>query len=63
MPGGAAGTCYSEPNHGSVSFIAHWPLSKPYGTRNVGGWVVTLGAGGRVAGVKLYRHGPLSAWK
>lgn len=63
VPGGVAGTCYSLPRRTGVAFIAHWPLSKPYGTRNVGGWVVRLGAGGRVLGIKLYRHGPPSAWK
>jgi hypothetical protein len=34
-----------------VDFLEHWPLSKPYGQRSSGGWVVTLDRSGGVVGV------------
>ena len=34
-----------------VDFLEHWPLSKPAGHRNTGGWVVTLDRSARVVGV------------
>jgi hypothetical protein len=35
-----------------VAFLEHWPLSKPHGRRNTAGWVVTLGRGNRVVGIR-----------
>ena len=34
-----------------VEFLEHWPLSKPAGRRNTGGWVVTVDRSGRVVSV------------
>lgn len=34
-----------------VEFLEHWPLSKPTGSRNTAGWVVTLDRSGNAVGV------------
>jgi hypothetical protein len=34
-----------------VEFLEHWPLGKPQGSRNTGGWIVTLDRNGQVLSV------------
>jgi hypothetical protein len=47
------GLCESKlPGGREVDFLEHWPLSKPYGHRSTGGWIVTLDRHGRVSGVR-----------
>jgi len=51
--GTVAGPCESKlTGNRAISFLEHWPLSKPVGHHNTADWVVTLD-GGRVAGVQL----------
>jgi hypothetical protein len=51
--GTVAGLCESKlTGSRAISFLEHWPLSKPVGHRNTAGWIVTLDGGGRVAGVQ-----------
>jgi len=50
--GTVAGLCESKlTGNRAISFLEHWPLSKPVGHRSTAGWIVTF-AGGRVAGVQ-----------
>jgi hypothetical protein len=50
--GTVAGLCEAK-LYGSrrVAFLEHWPLSKPAGQRNTGGWVVTLDRSGLILGI------------
>jgi hypothetical protein len=50
--GSVAGLCEAKLQSArKIAFLEHWPLSKPHGQRNTGGWVVTLDHSGRVADV------------
>lgn len=56
IPRGAGGTvaglCESKlTGDREISFLEHWPQSKPQGNRKTAGWVVTLDHNDRVAGV------------
>jgi hypothetical protein len=56
IPRGAGGTvaglCESKlTDDREVSFLEHWPLTRPQGQRNTAGWVVTLDDRDRVVGV------------
>lgn len=54
----------SADTHGrSVEFLEHWPLSKPVGSRSTGGWIVTLGRGGRVLGIRPTGQTPPQLWR
>ena len=54
--GSVAGLCESKlTDDREVSFLEHWPLSKPQGQRNTAGWVVTLDHSDRV--VEVHRTG------
>jgi hypothetical protein len=50
--GTVAGLCESKlAGPREVDFFEHWPLSKPAGHRNTGGWAVMLDRRGQVVGV------------
>jgi hypothetical protein len=50
--GTVAGLCESKlSGPGEVDFLEHWPLSKPAGRRNTGGWAVTVDRSGHVVDV------------
>jgi hypothetical protein len=41
--GTVAGLCEAKlDGPRQVAFLEHWPLSKPHGSRNTSGWIVTL---------------------
>jgi hypothetical protein len=60
--GAIAGTCvtYALPadHFRRVEFMEHWPQSRPSGSRNKAGWVVTLGRDGRVRSVTVTGRPP-----
>lgn len=67
VSGGAPGTCTTWARQlgatTRVLFIARWPLSKPSGTRRVGGWAVTVSRNGHVLAVHRHRYTPPQSWR
>jgi hypothetical protein len=59
--GTVAGLCETKLSRPlEVDFLEHWPLSKPNGHRNSGGWAVTLDRDGRVVAVRAVGATPPS---
>jgi hypothetical protein len=60
--GTIAGTCSTNAvpykHVWRVKLVEHWPLSERSGTRNKGGWDVTLGRAGRVRSINVIGHPP-----
>lgn len=51
--GAVAGLCESKLSAPrEVSFLEHWPLSRPHGRRRTGGWIVRLDRSDRVVAVR-----------
>lgn len=64
LPGGTiAGTCvtYALPDR-QVELVEHWPQSRPSGSRNKAGWIVSLGGDGRVRSISVIGQPP-QLWK
>jgi hypothetical protein len=61
--GAIAGLCQSNALsmlHGDTraEFLEHWPLSRPQGSRNTSGWVVTLDRQGHLRSVRRTSQTP-----
>jgi hypothetical protein len=62
-PGGTiAGTCSTEalpyPRVRRAEFTEHWPQSRPTGSRNKAGWIVTFSRDGRVESIRVTGQPP-----